>query len=448
MTYEFYQAILIWTGLRKVVYMASTGNKPAVRISNSFVAVATLPIKDQIIYRDSMMKGFGLRVTKGGSKTFVVEKRIGGKVRRIKIGRYPEINAERARKEAQKIMGSIACGEDPISDRYKQKARLITLEEVFREYEVMRQLKPNTLRDYNYAVEHAFVDWADKPLADITGAMVVERYVKLSAKGKTTASRHMRFLRAIFNFAISRYVDDEGDSFLTRNPVTRLTAIKAWHRPKRRNTYISNSNLKPWFVAMNELASDAEDETFGDVARDYLLFLLLTGLRREEAARLEWKTVDLATAQFSITDTKNHNDHSMPLSDYLVVLLERRRREKNHGYVFQGKGPKGHIVNVYKHMDRVKALSDVEFCLHDLRRTFITAADALDLSAYVLKRLVNHSLSNDLTGGYIVSGVERLRRPMQSITNYLLHQCGERATTMQLPELVTFDSQYNRYAGQ
>ena len=39
--------------------------------------------------------------------------------------------------------------------------------------------------------------------------------------------------------------------------------------------------------------------------------------------------------------------------------------------------------------------------LHDLRRTFITAAESLDISAYAVKRLVNHKMSWDVTAGYI-----------------------------------------------
>ena len=58
--------------------------------------------------------------------------------------------------------------------------------------------------------------------------------------------------------------------------------------------------------------------------------------------------------------------------------------------------------------------------LHDLRRTFITAAESLDISAYALKRLLNHKMSNDVTAGYIINDVERLRKPMQLITDHLL----------------------------
>ena len=58
--------------------------------------------------------------------------------------------------------------------------------------------------------------------------------------------------------------------------------------------------------------------------------------------------------------------------------------------------------------------------LHDLRRTFITIAESLDIPAYALKRLLNHKTANDVTAGYIITDVERLRRPMQQITDHIL----------------------------
>ncbi len=62
----------------------------------------------------------------------------------------------------------------------------------------------------------------------------------------------------------------------------------------------------------------------------------------------------------------------------------------------------------------------IQFTVHDLRRTFITIAESLDIPAYALKRLMNHKMNNDITAGYIIVDVERLRKPMQIITDYTL----------------------------
>ncbi len=71
-------------------------------------------------------------------------------------------------------------------------------------------------------------------------------------------------------------------------------------------------------------------------------------------------------------------------------------------------------------MKEVVALSGVEFTPHDLRRTFVTIAESLDIPAYALKRFMNHKSNGDVTAGYIVLSVERLRKPMQAITDHIL----------------------------
>ncbi len=65
------------------------------------------------------------------------------------------------------------------------------------------------------------------------------------------------------------------------------------------------------------------------------------------------------------------------------------------------------------------------FISHDLRRTFATIAESLDLSAYALKRLLNHKMGNDVTAGYIMRDAERLRKPMQQITDFLVNHVKE-----------------------
>jgi integrase len=77
-----------------------------------------------------------------------------------------------------------------------------------------------------------------------------------------------------------------------------------------------------------------------------------------------------------------------------------------------------------KAVNRVEKLSGVSFTLHDLRRAFATVADSLDLPAYALKRLLNHKMNNDVTAGYIMKDVERFRKPMQQVTNFLLEHMG------------------------
>lgn len=370
--------------------------------------------KSQAFYRDELLKGFAVRITANGIKSFVVEKLINRKVRRITLGRYGEITAEQARKEAQKMLGQIATGFDPIAEKQQAKAQKVTLHTVFQDYINTRKgLKPKTLYDYKRVIDNVFADWQKKPLLDITKDKVAKRHAQLGEQhGEAYANLAMRVLRALFNFAAGQYEDSKGHSLIAENPVMRLSQTRAWYRVERRQTYIKPTELAEWYRAVNELANPT--------LRDYLLLILFTGLRRQEAAKLTWEQVDLKAKTLTVLDTKNHQDHSLPFSAYIHQLLEQRKQQAINQFVFPGTGEEGHIIEPRKQMAKVTAQSGVSFTVHDLRRTFITIAESLDISAYAVKRLLNHKMNGDVTAGYIMNDVERLRKPMETISEFVL----------------------------
>lgn len=385
------------------------------RITKTIVDNMEAPAdRDQAFYRDAQLKGFAVRVTASGVKSFVVEKLVNGKVRRMTIGRYGEITVEQARKEAQKLLGKIATGIDPRAEKKAVELHATTLGQVFQDYlHARKELKPRTLYDYRRVMTCVFADWHNKPLVAITKDKVGKLHTQLGKEqGHAYANLAMRLLRALFNFAAGQYEDAQGHSLITDNPVKRLSQTRAWYRVERRQTYIKSHELAAWHQGVMQL----ENTTL----RDYLLLSLFTGLRRNEAATLKWSDIDLKAKTLTVLNTKNHQPHTLPLPDYLDELLTHRHQESNSEYVFPGTGQGGYIVEPRKQMAKVSAISGVAFTMHDLRRTFITMAESLDISAYAVKRLVNHKMTHDVTAGYIISDVERLRKPMQFITDNLL----------------------------
>jgi integrase len=383
-------------------------------------------------YYDNVLKGFGVRVTSGGSKAFFVEKLVNRKLRRITLGRYPALTVEQARKQAQKLLGQIAIGVDPIAERKEQKLKLIALKELFDAYLIARkELKPTTLLDYNRLIKQVFSDWLNKPLLDISKDMIAKRHREFGERSKARSNSAMRLLRALFNFASGEYEDSHGRSLVPENPVKRLSHTRAWYRVDRKQTVIKTHELPAWYQAVIEV-KDERSTGKSSILRDYFLLLLFTGLRRQEAIELTWDRVDFKAKTITITDTKNRHTHVLPLSDYLLSLFKNRKSEAEFGshFVFPGTGKTGYNVEPRKVMKKIIDQSGVTFTLHDLRRTFITVAESLDIPAYALKRLLNHKMTQDVTAGYIVMDVERLRLPMQKITDHLLKlagvkKCGE-----------------------
>ncbi|KTD25773.1 phage related integrase [Legionella maceachernii] len=88
-------------------------NNKSVKLTKSVVdKIKPEEGKDQVFYRDEQLKGFALRVTSAGVKSFVVETRIDNKVKRITLGKYGQITAEEARKQAKHLFGQIAKGDN------------------------------------------------------------------------------------------------------------------------------------------------------------------------------------------------------------------------------------------------------------------------------------------------------------------------------------------------
>ena len=199
---------------------------------------------------------------------------------------------------------------------------------------------------------------------------------------------------------------------------------KFWNDEGRRTNWIKPEYLKKWWTATEQLPDEYSGN--GELARDYLQFVLLSGLRRREATSLRWEHIDFITKSFKILDTKNHVPLELPCSSYMMSILTRRK-------TLSDKGP--FVLNEpKKFVARVRAESGVHFTVHDLRRSFITYAETLDLGIYTIKALVNHSVGNsrDVTEGYLQLSTHRLRGPMEKISTYVLNHVESKSNLSRL----------------
>lgn len=399
------------------------------RLTKTCVDKAETPSSGQSFYRDDQLKGFALRVTSTGAKSFIVETRINGKVRRKTLGRYGRLTAEEARNEAKKFLGNVAGGGDPITAAKVHRARKVTLADVLEEYLATRKgLKPRTVQDYHQALSEVCPDWLDKPLANINKDAVARRHAEHGERSPSRANAAMRVLRAVFNFAQARYEDAEGHSLFPDNAVARLSQTRAWYRVGRRQSYIRPHELPSWYAAVQSLRKShcSHEQNVADL----LFMLLLTGLRRNEGMTLAWSDVDLNARTLTQRETKNGEPLTLPLATQLYELLAERHAQATTPYVFPGRAQDRPMVEPRGPMGWVSSESGVDFTLHDLRRTFVTVAEGLDISAYAIKRLVNHSVGGDVTAGYIVYDIDRLREPMQRIADRIIDAATEGANTV------------------
>lgn len=404
------------------------------KITKTFVDSLALSPDKQVFYRDCELIGFAVRITT--SKVYVVERRIGdGKSSvRVTIGRHGEITAEQAREQACMLLAEMAQGINPNHHKKQNRAKILaeyttenqqpTLLTAYTAYTSERLLGKKTLRDYQQCVNDYFFDWKDIKLKDITRKMIQDRHALLSERSKARANFAMRFLRAIFNFSIEYDLNENDKSILDiTNPVQILNAKKLWNKIKRKKGHIRKDQLHDWVntVLSTSWTGQHYYNHNGYTNQDFLLIILLTGFRREKAECLQWNQIDFKYNTISSVDPKNAEPLILPMGETLhYILKERFARSGGKAYVFQARQGEGHVTNRSKAREKIAEISGIPFTYHDLRRTFSSIVNSLNISSYTIKRLINHTLDeSDGTDGDIQVSFDDLKSAMNKIENVI-----------------------------
>ena len=166
------------------------------------------------------------------------------------------------------------------------------------------------------------------------------------------------------------------------------------------------------------------------MGRDYILLLLFTGLRRKEAAGLRWSEVDFERRIICLPSAriKTRSAVNLPMTDFVADLLIARRQLGDADFVFPSR--ETHIRGS-AWTKRLRKRTGLEFCVHDIRRTFATVAESTDIAWLALKALLNHSSGSNITASYVALTPERLRAPAQKVCDRLKALCGVTAPSGQ-----------------
>ena len=391
------------------------------------------------VYHDKVVNGLDLRITKNGVISFFVLRRVNGKVQRTTIGEYPSTTIPQARDEALSILGQISKGINPNNNKEGQLTkRTLTLEKVFKDYQRSRgtNLEESTIKGYKSIIDNQLGDWKNIALSEIKRSMIEDRFLEVThGTGKfihkggspTRANTMIRVLRALYNYAMGQYVDAREEPLILHNPTVIISHNKAWNREKPRTGMVKEYNLKGWYEGIMKLPEHDKNlakANSSEVARDFFIFILFTGMRRNEVLTLKWEDIDLKDKTFIVGKTKNHEGLRLPLTWILLDILERRKNDNGNPYVFEGEKPNSHLSPPKKQIEKAREIIGFHFTNHDLRRTFTTTAHRLNFGKYTLDRLINHKTedSRDVTARYVILDVEDLREPMNQITESIWSQ--------------------------
>jgi integrase len=355
-----------------------------VKLTPTFVAKAEPPENgDRCIFWDQERPGFGLMVTAGGHKSFVVQYRAGRRSRRIHLKNG--LTLSDARKQARTILGAVAKGSDPLGERQKvTMAAANTLKAVCESYlareagmrrdaEGRATFKSGKVRrgqDRLAAFERlVYPKLGNRQIDDIKRTDIVRLLDAVEEeRGPVMADQVLGYLRRVFAWHASR-----SDDF--RSPIVRGMA-RTKPRDRARERTLTDDEIRiVWKTA------EAFPGPFGALVR----FVLLTATRRNEAARLVRGEISDNGQDWTIPAAryKSKQDHLVPLSVAARSLLAGIPAigRSNDGYVFTtgGKTAISGFSKCKHQFDSAvaealrgkdpKAKPLPNWTLHDLRRT-------------------------------------------------------------------------------
>jgi integrase len=301
--------------------------------------------------------GLGLRVFPNGVRSYVLKYRTqAGRSRLHTIGRADELTLKEARKKAGRLRTEIRDGADPQADRQKARASM-TVAEFLDEYlERHAKRRRKSWREDARRLERVKGKLGKLALGDLTMADVARLHSAIGRTAPVEANRIVQLLTAALNKAIEWGHLPEGAA----NPAGRVKR----YGEKSRERFLTRDELPAALRALN-----AVDHVY---VRGALMLILLAGLRKSEALRLEWTHVDLENRLLRIPETKVGKGRSVPLTDAAVRLLEGLPREEGNPYTFPGRYASTHLsVSLLDRSWRdVREAADVpDVTVHDLRRS-------------------------------------------------------------------------------
>lgn len=335
-------------------------------LNDALIRATQPPEKGQITLTDASLQNFALRISQGGSKTFVV---LLGKGKRQTIGRYPLISLADARAEAKRILAEKTLG--------RIRPDRVAFEVCVASFlaDCATRLKPSTLRLYRYHLERDF-PFARKPIADVTPRQILTQLASCTPSMKEHAAR---IGRTFFQWAIRNHL-------LDTSPMARIAPPA---RGASRDRVLSNDELRAILAAARRLPGP-----FPAIVQ----LAIRTGQRRSQLAALEWAWIDEAEEllTFPAEIMKGNKAHTIPVSDTVLSLLAAQPKISDR-YIFPASRERrtGKPSTVFAGWSKAKVAFDKEcgvqnWGLHDARRTLSTVWASLDIPQHLTDRYLSH----------------------------------------------------------
>jgi integrase len=360
---------------------------------------------------DGVVPGLRCLVHPSGKKSYQLSKRVHGKLVNLLIGNAALVTLAEARAKARSTLATIGNGEDPREAKRAAIREAATQDQVgdvvdaYVAKYLTRKCKPSWAKEAERLLRVEVVPvFGKRRLGEIEDRDVHALLVVIAERAPRTSNLVFAVFRKLCNWAKSL----DGGKLIKASPCDGVKALSG--NNKRERSLEDNETRLVW------RAAERVGWPFGPIYR----IALLTGVRRDEVAGMEWRELNLEARTWTIPGerTKNKKTLVLPLSDAAVEILRALPRIGDSRFVFTTTG--GTHVTGYSNAkeaidkamlailreeasdpDKVEAPPRWQF--HDLRRTLIVNLQKLGIRLEVTEAILNHvsgASRSDAAGHY------------------------------------------------
>ena len=378
------------------------------RLTKSIVEAVPRPAPgERAVLWDTEVKGFGVRVTSAGKRTYVLRYRMGGRDtprRFVTIGQHGSPwTADQARRRALELLTQVRSGVDPVEERAKINQSSVADAErcAARMFDVLadrwfeQHVKGGGLRsekDIEGVLKRDLKSaFAGKSIDEIGKEEVSAALRTIGARSPDAANKAFKWGRQAFNWFIEQGVCGTSPFDRMKRPYPEGRRTRVLPLPELVVVWVALDALSPPFRALYRL-------------------LILLGQRLREVADMPWAELTMDDGDWLIpsTRTKNKRDHIVPLPDQALELLEALRPDltRRKGPVITTNGTVG-ISGFSKLKEQVDELvleliagsetarelvgdGLADWVAHDLRRSLGTGCQAMGVPLAATEAILNH----------------------------------------------------------
>ncbi|MEO0625052.1 MAG: site-specific integrase [Pseudomonadota bacterium] len=348
---------------------------------------------------DTELKGFWLIVMPSGRKSYRLRYRVGGgrggTIREPRIGEYPSMKPDAARRIAAEWLALVRQGGDPGGDRQAARGapRMSDLfERYLADHAHPHKKAASVAEDERLIRDYLRPAFDRRKVAEVTRDQVLEFHVGLADR-RYRANRALALLSKAMNLAeLWGWRPDN------TNPCRHVRK----YREEKRKRFLSAAEL----ARLGETLRLAELEGAllgidknGQTRLIPVLFsaivairlLLFTGARKSEILALQWDWIDMTTGRAALPDSKT-GEKTLHLPPAALAVLQRTARLPGNPHVIVGRKHGAALVNLKDPWGVIRSHSGLEDVrIHDLRHSFASIGAAGGKSLPIIGALLGHT---------------------------------------------------------